>query len=371
MRGWCAPLISVYMEGPVAIRITTGPMPHTRLSRSPDGGRPHTPLDTPSPHGEPLQSCPPGHCARSTPAVPMAEVVARCSAREVRTPTQYVVRWTEVAAVARDRGHLPAQTELSFDRPADVDAVRPVLEEAVGDAIAAEEGCGREPARERTRDLVGGLDRPTAKRGSGGRGKCRAAACGRWLGEIRDLEIAHELRWNRCAELAVSPELTALEAALLTVVAMYCVTGAFVCWETRAGLMAKARIKTNASFAAAVATLMRHGLLVPVDGAPRTAWHLGVPARDAPRGPRARTLVPHPDRGAPARVLRQARGETDIAGTPARAGGAGAQRLDGRAATGDGRVVDDADAATRRGPSARWMRRMPVGPRTRSLTPCG
>ncbi len=56
---------------------------------------------------------------------------------------------------------------------------------------------------------------------------------------------------------------------------MFCVTRAFVCWETRAGLMVLARIKTNASFAAAVAALMRHGLLVPVDGAPRTAWHLG------------------------------------------------------------------------------------------------
>ncbi len=56
---------------------------------------------------------------------------------------------------------------------------------------------------------------------------------------------------------------------------MFCVTAAFVCWETRAGLMAMARIKTNASFAAAVASLMWHGLLVPVDGAPRTAWYLG------------------------------------------------------------------------------------------------
>lgn len=67
----------------------------------------------------------------------------------------------------------------------------------------------------------------------------------------------------------------AIEAALLAVVSMYYVTRAFVCWETRAALMEMARIKTNASFAAAVATLMRHGLLVPVDGAPRTAWYLG------------------------------------------------------------------------------------------------
>ena len=108
-----------------------------------------------------------------------------------------------------------------------------------------------------------------------GRGKRRAAACARRLGEVRDREIAHELRWNRCAELAVSLELTAIEGALLTVVSMYCVTGAFVCWETRAALMAMARIKTKGSFAAAVATLMRHGLLVPVDGALRTAWYLG------------------------------------------------------------------------------------------------
>ena len=92
---------------------------------------------------------------------------------------------------------------------------------------------------------------------------------------IRDREVTHELRWNRCAELAVSLELTAIEASLLTAVSMFCVTGAFVCWETRAGLMAMARVKTNASFAAAVASLMRHGLLVPVDGAPRTAWYLG------------------------------------------------------------------------------------------------
>ena len=104
---------------------------------------------------------------------------------------------------------------------------------------------------------------------SGGRRPARR------LSEVRDREIAHELRWNRCAELAVSLELTVIEAALLTVVSMFCVTAAFVCWETRAGLMGMARIKTNASFAAAVATLMRHGLLVPVDGAPRTAWYLG------------------------------------------------------------------------------------------------
>ena len=205
----------------------------------------------------------------------MAEVVALCAAREVRTPTQYVARWTEVAAVARERGHLAGRTELSFDAPADVDAVRPALEEALCGAIAAEEGCGEEPARERTRELVGALDRPRPKGGSGGRGKRREAVAVRRLSEIRDREIPHELRWNRCAELAASLELTAIEASLLTAVSMFCVTSAFVCWETRAGLMAMARIKTNASFAAAVATLMRHGLLVPVDGAPRTAWHLG------------------------------------------------------------------------------------------------
>ena len=205
----------------------------------------------------------------------MAEVVSQCAGREVRTPTQYVARWTEVAVVARERGHLAGQTELSFDRAADVDAVRSVVEDAVCGAIAAEEGCGEEPARERTRELVGALDRPKAKRGSGGKGKRREAAPARRLSEVRDREIAHELRWNRCAELAVSLELTAIEAALLTVVSMFCVTAAFVCWETRAGLMGMARIKTNASFAAAVATLMRHGLLVPVDGAPRTAWYLG------------------------------------------------------------------------------------------------
>ena len=142
-------------------------------------------------------------------------------------------------------------------------------------AIAAEEGCGPEPARERMRQLVEGLDRPRPKRGSGGKGKRREAPCARRLSEVRDREIAHELRWNRCLELAASLELTVIEASLLSAVAMFCVTRAFVCWETRAELMALARIKTNASFAAAVAALMGHGLLVPVDGAPRTAWYLG------------------------------------------------------------------------------------------------
>ena len=205
----------------------------------------------------------------------MADVVARCAAREVRTPTQYVARWTEVAVVARERGHLGEQTELSFDGAGDVDAARPALEEALCGAIAAEDGCGTEPARERTRELVGALDRPKPKGGSGGRGKRRKAACARRLSEVRDAAIGHELRWNRSVELAASLELTAIEAALLSVVSMFCVTGAFVCWQTRAELMDMARIKTNASFAAAVATLMRHGLLVPVDGAPRTAWYLG------------------------------------------------------------------------------------------------
>ena len=88
----------------------------------------------------------------------MADVVALCAAREVRTPTQYVARWTEVAAVARQRGHLTGRTELSFDAAADVDAARPALEEALCGAIAAEKGCGEEPARERTRELVGALE---------------------------------------------------------------------------------------------------------------------------------------------------------------------------------------------------------------------
>ena len=207
----------------------------------------------------------------------MAEVVAQCAARKVRTPTQYVGRWTEIAVVARERGHLAdGQAELSFDAAADVDAARAALEEAVCGAIAAEEDCGPEPARERMRKLVEGLDRPRPRRGSGGKGKRREAAPARRLSEVRQGEtIPHELRWNRCAELAASLELTTIEASLLSVVAMYAVTGSFVCWETRAGLMATARIKTNASFAAAVATLTRLGLLVPVDGSPRTAWHLG------------------------------------------------------------------------------------------------
>ena len=241
--------------------------------------RPHDPVAPASPGTLPntedsTRRCPPGRCARID-AAPMADVVARCAAREVRTPTQYVARWTEVAVVARERGHLAGQTELSFNAVADVDAARPALEDAVCGAIAAEEACGEEPARERTRELVGALDRPKPKRGSGGRGKRREAVAVRRLSEVRDREITHELRWNRCAELAVSLELTAIEAALLAAVSMFCVTAAFVCWEMRAGLMAMARIKTNASFAAAVASLMRHGLLVPVDGAPRTAWYLG------------------------------------------------------------------------------------------------
>ena len=93
----------------------------------------------------------------------MPEVVSQCGGREVRTPTQFAARWTEVAVVARERGHLAGQTGFSFDRAADVDAVRPILEDAVCGVIAAEEGCGEEPARERTRELVGALDRPKAK----------------------------------------------------------------------------------------------------------------------------------------------------------------------------------------------------------------
>ena len=249
-------------------------MPQTRsLPRPEDPVAPASPGALPNTE-ESTRRCPPGRCARVN-AAPMADIVARCAAREVRTPAQYVARWTEVAVVARERGHLEGQAELSFDRPADVDAARPALEEALCGAIAAEEGCGEEPARERTRELVGALDRPKPKGGSGGRGKRREAACARRLAAVRDEAIGHELRWNRSVELAASLELTAIEASLLSVVSMFCVTGAFVCWQTRAELMDMARIKTNASFAAAVATLMRHGLLVPVDGAPRTAWYLG------------------------------------------------------------------------------------------------
>ena len=248
-------------------------MPQTRpLPSSENPVAPASPGTT-SKTDAPARRCPPGRCARAD-AAPMVDVVARAAAREVRTPTQYVARWTEVAVVARERGHL-GQTELAFDGAADVDAVRPALEDAVCGAIAAEEGCGEEPARARTRELVEGLDRPKAKRGSGGRGKRREAACARKLSEVRDREIGHELRWNRCVELAASLKLTAIEAGLLTVVSMFCVTRAFACWETRAELMEMARIRTNASFAAAVAVLTRHGLLVPVDGAPRTTWYLG------------------------------------------------------------------------------------------------
>ena len=219
-------------------------MPQTRpLPRPDDPVAPASPGTLPNTE-EPTRRCSPGRCARVD------------------------------AVVARERGHLAGRTELSFNAAADVDAARPALEEALCGVIAAEEGCGPEPARERTLKLVEGLERPKAKRGSGGRGKRGEAVAVRRLSEVRDREITHELRWNRCAVLAVSLELTAIEAALLAAVSMFCVTGAFVCWETRTGLMAMARIKTNASFAAAMASLVRRGL-VPVDGAPRTAWYLG------------------------------------------------------------------------------------------------
>ena len=243
-RRWLkAPAIRVYGRASPASEHGLA-MPQTRPLPSPEiPVAPASPGTLPK-TDEPSPRCPPGRCARLETAS-IADVVAQCAAREVRTPTQYVARWTEVAVVARERGHLAGQAELSFDRAADVDAARPVLEDAVCGAIAAEEGCGEEPARERTRELVGALDRPKARRGSGGKGKRREAAPARRLSEIRDREIPHELRWNRCAELAASLELTAIEAGLLAVVSMFSVTSAFVCWETRAGLMGMARIKTK------------------------------------------------------------------------------------------------------------------------------
>ena len=124
----------------------TRPLPH-----------PHDPVALASPGTlpkteDPMRRCPPGRCAR-VDAAPMADVVARCAAREVRTPTRYVARWTEVAVVARERGHLAGQTELSFKAAADADAARPALEDAVCGAIAAEEGCGPEEVPEALLDL--------------------------------------------------------------------------------------------------------------------------------------------------------------------------------------------------------------------------
>ena len=134
----------------------TRPLPH-----------PHDPVAPASPGAlpkteEPTRRCPPGRCAR-VDAASMADIVARCAARQMRTPTRYVARWTEVAVVARERGHLAGQTELSFNPAADVDAARRALEDAVCGAIAAEEGCG--PERARYGAAAG--DRPAEPRRSG------------------------------------------------------------------------------------------------------------------------------------------------------------------------------------------------------------
>ena len=70
------------------------------------------------------------------------------------TPTQYVARWTEVAVVARERGYLASDAVVSFNDAAAVDAARPGIEDAVSVAIASEEDCGEDRAREKTAALV-------------------------------------------------------------------------------------------------------------------------------------------------------------------------------------------------------------------------
>ena len=205
----------------------------------------------------------------------MAAVVEGCGDLGAGTPTQYVARWTEVAVVARERGYLTPDVVVSFDDAAAVDAARPGIEGAVRTAIASEEDCGEERARERTAALVSRLERRRPPAGEGARGKRRTVACPTPLREVVEGSIEHEERWNRCAELVAERGLSMKAAALLFATTMFCVTKDLVCHMTRAQLMAMTGIRTPASFAAAVRELMAQSLLSPQDGAPRTSWYLG------------------------------------------------------------------------------------------------
>ena len=215
-------------------------------------------------------------CAEGLQRMPMAAVVEGCGDLGAGTPTQYVARWTEVAVVARERGYLERPTSVvSFDDAAAVDAARPGIEDAVSAAIANEEDCGEEHAREKTAALVSRLDRQKRPAGDGGQGKRRSVACPTPLREILDGSIEHEERWNRCAELVAERGLSMKAAVLLFATTMFCFTKELVCTMTRAQLMAMTGIRTPASFAAAVRELMEQSLLSPQDGAPRTSWYLG------------------------------------------------------------------------------------------------
>ena len=206
---------------------------------------------------------------------PMATVVEGCGDLGVGTPTQYVARWTEVAVVARERGYLAADSVVSFDDTAAVDAARPGIEDALRAAIASEEDCGEAQAREKAAGLLTRLDRPARPAGDGGRGKRRPVACPAPLREVVEGSIEHEERWNRCAELVAERGLSMKAASLLFATTMFCFTKDLVCTKTRSELMSMTGIRTPASFAAAVRELMGQSLLSPKDGAPRTSWYLG------------------------------------------------------------------------------------------------
>ncbi len=215
-------------------------------------------------------------CGVDGPArMPMAAVVEGCGDLGAETPTQYVARWTEVAVVARERGYLPSDSVVSFDDAGAVDAARPGIEDAVRAAVASEEDCSEDEAREKAAALVCRLDRRRRPAGGGGQGKRRETPCPTPLREVVEGSIEHEARWNRCAELVAERGLSMKAASLLFATTMFCFTKDLVCTMTRAQLMAMTGIRTPASFAAAVRELMGQSLLSPKDGAPRTCWYLG------------------------------------------------------------------------------------------------
>ena len=205
----------------------------------------------------------------------MAAVVEGCGDLGAETPTHYVARWTEVAVVARERGYLPSDSVVSFDDAGAVDAARPGIEDAVRAAVASEENCSEDEAREKAAALVCRLERRRRPAGGGGQGKRREVACPAPLREVIEGSIEHEERWNRCAELVAERGLSMKAASLLFATTMFCFTKDLVCTMTRAQLMAMTGIRTPASFAGAVRELMEQSLLSPKDGAPRTAWYLG------------------------------------------------------------------------------------------------